>query len=167
LGDRNAACDSYTPPQSAPPEVSQTAKLTQPLTLLFKTELGDLTLTLDPTWAPVAVARIMDLVATGHFKNMPVHRVVPGFVVQFGDDSGDGFGHAGRSPIRCETSPVPFERYQVGMALAGRDTASSQMFVTLERYPRLDGNYAWVGRAGPEWARLAEGDRILDVSVRR
>jgi cyclophilin family peptidyl-prolyl cis-trans isomerase len=90
---------------------------------------------------------------------MAVHRVVPGFVVQFGDKLGDGFGDAGRAPLRCETSPTPFETYDVGMALAGRDTASSQLFVALDRYPLLDGNYAWVGRAGPEWLSLPRARR--------
>ncbi|HWZ89800.1 MAG TPA: peptidylprolyl isomerase, partial [Polyangiaceae bacterium] len=90
---------------------------------------------------------------------------VPGFVAQFGDPSGDGYGGDDQPPLRCETSPVAFSPGSVGVALAGRDTGSSQLFVTLGRYPHLDGEYAWLGEAGPGWDRIAPGDRILHTSV--
>jgi cyclophilin family peptidyl-prolyl cis-trans isomerase len=94
-----------------------------------------------------------------------VHRVVPGFVAQFGDPGGDGYGGADRPLLRCETAPAPFEAGAVGVALGGRDTGSSQLFVTLGRHPHLDGNYALLGRAGPGWDRVVEGDRIIKVRV--
>ena len=71
---------------------------------------------------------------------------MPGFVAQLGDPDGDGYGGSGTS-LRCETSPVPFAHLDVGMALAGRDTGSSQFFVTLARTPHLDGEYTRVGHA--------------------
>ena len=53
----------------------------------------------------------------------------------------------------------------VGMALAGRDTGSSQIFVTLSRTPHLDGEYTRVGHAEGDWAGIAMGDVITDVRV--
>jgi len=167
LGDKSRRCESFTPSAKAPPEAARAAQLKQPVKLALKTDVGELSMTLKPDMAPYAVLRILDLVESGYYDQMAVHRVVPGFVVQFGDKLGDGFGDAGRAPLRCETSPTPFETYDVGMALAGRDTASSQLFVALDRYPVLDGNYAWVGSAGPEWLGVAQGDRILKVSILR
>ncbi len=167
LGDKARRCEEFTPPAEPPPELERAARRTQPLTLAFATDVGELTLTLDPSEAPVAVQRIVDLVESGYYDQMAVHRVVPGFVVQFGDKLGDGFGDGGRAPLRCETGPRSFAAFDAGMALAGRDTAASQVFVALDRYPRLDGDYAWVGHAGPEWLRVAQGDRILKVSVKR
>ncbi len=165
LGEKKRRCDSFTPPSDPPDELAKAERLEGPVKLRLKTDIGELSLTLDPTWAPVAVERILELAKAGYYDQMPVHRVVPGFVAQFGDRVGDGFGQAGRPPLRCETAPIDFGAFEVGMALAGRDTGASQIFVTLDRYPRLDGNYAWLGRAEPGWARLAEGDRILEVSV--
>ena len=95
-----------------------------------------------------------------------MHRVVPGFVAQFGDPSGDGYGGDEQPPLRCETSPIAFGVGSVGIALAGRDTGASQLFVTLGRYPHLDGEYAWLGEAGPGWDRIAAGDRIIHALVR-
>jgi cyclophilin family peptidyl-prolyl cis-trans isomerase len=126
--------------------------------------LTELRLVLEPELSPVTVARITSLVRSGFFEGVEAHRVVPGFVVQFGDPEGDGFGGSG-TPLRCETSPVPFGTLDVGMALAGRDTGSSQLFVTLSRTPHLDGEYTRLGRAEGDWASVAPGDVFRNVRV--
>jgi cyclophilin family peptidyl-prolyl cis-trans isomerase len=133
--------------------------------LVFDTEAGELTIFADPTLAPVAATRLVDLARAGFYDGMAVHRVVPGFVVQFGDKAGDGAGGCGREALRCETSPAPFDAYTVGVALAGRDTGSSQFFVTLSRVPHLDGDYTILGSAAGDWAAVAEGDVIRKVTV--
>ena len=135
------------------------------VTLELLTDAGRLTLKLDPTHAPVTVTRVADLAREGFYKGIVVHRVVPGFVVQFGDPGADGFGGPGRAPLRCETTPAPFGAFDVGVALAGRDTGSSQLFVTLARYPNLDQEYAIIGKAEGEWNAVAEGDVIREVRV--
>ena len=86
-------------------------------------------------------------------------------MVQFGDPGGDGYGGAGRPSLRCETSPLRFDALELGVALAGRDTGSSQIFVTLGAFPHLDGDYALIGRADPGWERLAQGDVIQKARV--
>jgi cyclophilin family peptidyl-prolyl cis-trans isomerase len=118
----------------------------------------------DPALAPIAATRFVALARSGFFTGVVLHRVVPGFVVQFGDRGGDGYGGAG-ALLRCETSPTEFGALDVGVALAGRDTGSSQIFVALERSPRLDGQYSWVGRAEGDWNAVAEGDVLRGVTV--
>lgn len=132
------------------------------VTLVF--EAGELVLRLEPELAPVTVAHVAALASAGFYKGIVVHRVVPGFVLQLGDPEGDGYGGAG-TPLRCETSPAPFAALDVGMALAGRDTGSSQLFITLARTPHLDGEYTRFGRAEGDVGGLAEGDRVLDTRV--
>jgi cyclophilin family peptidyl-prolyl cis-trans isomerase len=139
--------------------------ISTPVKLELVTDAGPLTLTLDPTHAPVTVTRVADLAREGFYNGIVVHRVVPGFVVQFGDPGADGFGGPGRAPLRCETTPLPYGAFDVGVALAGRDTGSSQLFVTLARYPNLDQEYALIGRAEGEWNAVAEGDIIREVRV--
>jgi cyclophilin family peptidyl-prolyl cis-trans isomerase/uncharacterized SAM-binding protein YcdF (DUF218 family) len=161
LGDASPACPA---PESVPtaPEIGK--ELRKPVKLTFSTTAGELSLTLDPELAPITATRIASLARAGFYKGIVVHRVVPGFVVQFGDPDGDGYGGSG-TLLRCETSPVPFRSGDVGMALAGRDTGSSQIFVTLARTAHLDGEYAHIGHADGDWAGLAEGDVISDVKV--
>jgi cyclophilin family peptidyl-prolyl cis-trans isomerase len=156
-----------TPPAGElPAEVG--ALVRDPVTLTFDTDAGELSMTLDPAVAPVAVTRFVDLARTGYYDGKIVHRVVPGFVTQLGAPFGDGFGGPpGRPALRCETSPLAFEPLRVGVALAGRDTGSSQLFVMHARAPHLDGQYAMLGAATGAWAALVDGDVIRSVKVGR
>lgn len=161
---QGASCPKGKPPPvrqfEGPPPHPASATLT------FVTDAGPLALTVDPTSAPFAADRLTSLARSGFYDGIRIHRVTPGFVAQFGDRVGDGSGGAGQQPLPCETSPVEFSPLSVGVALSGRDTGSSQIFVTLASEPYLDGDYALVGRAGPEWAGVAEGDVIQRVEVR-
>ncbi len=163
LGNRGRKCDSFTPPKKAPPELSRVPA--HEVKLELQTDVGTLDLRLDPDLAPVTTSRVVELARAGFYDNVIVHRVVPGFVVQFGDPEGDGYGGAGRQPLPNEDSPRVFEPLGVGVALAGPDTGSSQLFVTLGPYPHLDGSYPLVGRAGGNWDRLAVGDVIHKTTV--
>jgi cyclophilin family peptidyl-prolyl cis-trans isomerase len=166
LGDTNVVCpvpDAATGNAGAARPVP--SALARPTRVTFVTDVGELGVVFEPDLAPVAAARLVELARTGFFDGIVVHRVVPGFVVQFGDPGGDGYGGAGETPLRCETAPVPFEPLDVGVALAGRDTGSSQIFVTLGRFPHLDGEYSRVGRAEGDWLALAEGDIIRKAKV--
>ena len=164
LGENVSACDA--PDRQATPasELGRTARVSAKIAFTSDADLGPLTFVLEPELSPITVTRLTALARAGFYKGIVVHRVAPGFVVQFGDPEGDGYGGSGTS-LRCETSPVPFAPLDVGMALAGRDTGSSQVFVTLSRTPHLDGEYARVGRAEGAWGSLAQGDVILDAKV--
>jgi cyclophilin family peptidyl-prolyl cis-trans isomerase len=163
LGNRDQRCDAFTPAKEAPSELAHL--LARTARLDFETDAGALSLELSPELSPVASTRLTELSRSGFYDGVRVHRVVPGFVVQLGDRDGDGYGGVDRPPLRCETSPAPFETGSVGIALSGRDTGSSQFFVTLAREPHLDGEYALVGRAGPGWERVTEGDVVTRVTV--
>lgn len=135
----------------------------EPRWLELVTVRGSLVIALDTRQAPLASFRLSALADAKYFEGLTFHRVVPSFVVQGGDPRGDGWGGPGWS-LRDELSPTPFEPGVVGLALAGPDTAGSQLFVTLTRQPHLDGRYPVLGRltSGLEVAaRLRRGDRIL------
>jgi cyclophilin family peptidyl-prolyl cis-trans isomerase len=158
------SCDA---PLSAPAAELASESARGLTTVTFQTDAGELRIRVGDNDSPAATARFVELARDGFFKGMAVHRVVPGFVVQFGDRAGDGTGGAGRDPLRCETSPRPFEPLTVGVALAGRDTGSSQFFVTLSRVPHLDGAYTALGEASGDWAAVTEGDIIREVTLAR
>jgi cyclophilin family peptidyl-prolyl cis-trans isomerase len=162
LGDPSRRCEQKAP---GPMPAEAAHLLTGPLRLDFETDAGPLYLDLDPALAPVAATRIADLARTAFYHLVLVHRVVPGFVVQLGDRGGDGYGGSPRPTLRSELSPAEFEPGSVGIALGGKDSGSSQFFVTLGRHPHLDGEYALIGKAGPGWERLTEWDMVRKVSV--
>jgi cyclophilin family peptidyl-prolyl cis-trans isomerase len=162
VGARDARCRPPDDRGLPAPEIGH--ELAAPIRIDLDTDAGPLALVLDPVDAPVAVTRMTALARAGFYTGTSFHRVVPGTLAQFGDPGGDGYGGSGQL-LRCETSPRPFERAEVGVALAGRDTGSSQLFVTLARAPNLDGQYAWLGHAEGDWDAVAEGDRIRAVRV--
>jgi cyclophilin family peptidyl-prolyl cis-trans isomerase/uncharacterized SAM-binding protein YcdF (DUF218 family) len=161
-GDKDAACPPPEKPGDPAEELGH--ELAGATRVVFDTDARTLGIRFDPGLAPVAATRFVALAKSGFYTGVVVHRVVPGFVVQLGDRGADGYGGSGES-LRCETSPVPFGALDVGAALAGRDTGSSQVYVTLARQPHLDGEYAWVGRADGDWNAVAEGDVIRAVHV--
>lgn len=162
LGAGGTSCDKPTAPFAiaAPPE------RLRPTTLTFVTDAARLGMTLDPTFAPLAVSRVVELARKGFYDKLPILRVSPGYIVQLGDSTGDGSGGAGGPPLPSEGAPAEFTALSVGMALGGRDTGSSQLFVTLSEEPPLFGDYPLLGSADPDWATVAEGDTILRVEVR-
>ena len=164
LSGGQPTCDPPVGGGEAPPELA--AIVVGPQRLTFDTDVGALSVTLDPAVAPVAVTRVVGLARAGFYDGLVVHRVVPGFVSQLGAPRGDGYGGPpGKRPLRCETSPLGFGPLRVGVALSGRDTGSSQIFVTHAAAPHLDGQYAWLGTAEGPWAALVDGDVIRKVAV--
>jgi cyclophilin family peptidyl-prolyl cis-trans isomerase len=161
-GDKDVSCTPPGVPGDPAPELAH--ELLRATRVVLETDAGVLGIRFDPALAPVAATRFVALARSGFYTGVVIHRVVPGFVVQFGDRGADGYGGAGAT-LRCETSPVPFAAFDVGVALAGRDTGSSQIFVTLARHPHLDGEYAWVGQSDGDWDAVAEGDVVRAVRV--
>ncbi len=128
------------------------------------------TLKLDPTVAPMNVANLVLLVRKGYFNGRRVPRVVPDFVVQLGSpvdtmDGGPGY------TVRCENSLDWYGPGSVGMALSGKDTGGSQLFLTTNATPHLTGRYTRVGQVeAPDLALkildgIELGARILRIQV--
>ena len=162
LGADVKACDA--PDKAVTPAAEIGKTIPKPAKVIFTVGAAKLTVVLEPELSPITATRILSLAKSGFYKGIVFHRVVPGFVAQFGDPDGDGYGGSGTS-LRCETSPAPFRPLDVGMALAGRDTGSSQIFITLARTPHLDGEYTRVGHAEGDWEHVAQGDVVSDTSV--
>lgn len=117
---------------------------------------------------PGTVANFLDLVNLNYYANKPIHRVVPGFVIQGGCNRGDGYGSMDYS-IRSE---LPLLYYDapgyLGMASAGNHTESAQWFVTQSATPHLDGSYTLFGKVieGMDVVYRTEvGDTILEITV--
>ena len=109
------------------------------------TDRGTIQLELAVLDAPVTVDTFVRLARGGFFDGLPIHRVVPDFVIQAGDPRGDGEGGPGFT-IRDEINQLPYLRGAVGMALDWADTGGSQFFITHSPQPHLDGRYTVFGR---------------------
>jgi cyclophilin family peptidyl-prolyl cis-trans isomerase/HEAT repeat protein len=135
--------------------------------VFIETPKGTIEFELTVLDAPQTARNFTTLARKGFFNGLPIHRVVPNFVVQDGDPRGDGEGGPGYT-IRDELNERPFLRGTVGMALSWRDTGGSQFFITHSPQPHLDARYTVFGRVvnGMEVVdRIQQGDTITRVRV--
>ena len=109
-------------------------------------------LELYPEIAPITVENFLDLVNKGFYNGLTFHRIIPGFMIQGGDPSGNGTGGPGYS-IKGEfksngiNNTMKHERGVISMARAfDPNSAGSQFFIMHEDAPHLDGEYAAFGK---------------------
>ncbi len=110
----------------------------------MQTTKGEIIFELFDEEAPKTVSNFVYLTKGGFYDGLTFHRVVPGFVIQGGDPSGDGTGGPG---YRFEDEPVKrsYDRGIVAMANAGPDTNGSQFFIMLADNP-LPPSYTVFGK---------------------
>ena len=126
------APDELTPMQFETP-VDLGIDPAQPLIVIMSTTCGDIEIELDPSLAPETVNSFMFLAAEGYFDGTAFHRVIPGYLVQGGDQTATGFGSPGYTiPDEFPPAGVGYERGTFAMANAGPGTTGSQFFLLLD-----------------------------------
>jgi cyclophilin family peptidyl-prolyl cis-trans isomerase/HEAT repeat protein len=137
------------------------------VTATIYTSKGPIKVELFAADSPLTVDNFVALARQGYFKESLFHRIVPNFVAQGGGDpraeGGPGY------QIRCEINLHLYQRGSVGMALAGKDTGSSQFFFCHAPQPHLDGGYTVFGQviAGMEVVdQLTRNDLIEKIEIR-
>lgn len=117
--------------------------------------------------APMTVFAVCSLTAQGYYNGKVWHRMVPAFVVQTGCPRGDGWRSPGFSTI-SEYSDVEYSAGTVGMASAGRDTESSQWFISTAPTPHLESRYTIWGEVIEGFSNyqlLDVGDKIIKAEL--
>jgi cyclophilin family peptidyl-prolyl cis-trans isomerase len=129
----------------------------------FETSLGDFTIELFETEAPLSSQNFLDYVDAGHFDDTVFHRVIPGFVIQGGGMTADMKQKSTRSPIRNEAdNGLKNRRGTLSMARTNDPhSATSQFFVNL-----VDNAFLDPGRGGAGYAvfgHVTEGMSVVDA----
>jgi len=129
----------------------------------FETSLGDFTIELFETEAPLSSKNFLDYVDAGHFDDTVFHRVIPGFVIQGGGMTADMKQKSTRSPIRNEAdNGLKNRRGTLSMARTNDPhSATSQFFVNL-----VDNAFLDPGRGGAGYAvfgHVTEGMSVVDA----
>jgi peptidyl-prolyl cis-trans isomerase A (cyclophilin A) len=149
-----AACQ--TPSQATAPQTSKSsATSAQGPQAILHTTAGDMRCTLFPDKAPKAVANFTGLAqgrkdwkdpGTGKtvhgkplYDGVTFHRVIPMFMIQGGDPSGTGSGDVGiQFEDELHADLIFDQPGRLAMANAGRNTNSSQFFITETELPSLN-----------------------------
>jgi len=109
--------------------------------------------------APKNVTNVANLGIKGFYNGLTFHRLIPGFMIQGGDPSGNGTGGPGY------TVPAEIKRQHtkgaMAMARTGdqvnpeRRSSGSQFYICFGPTPQLDGQYTVIGQ-------LVEGMDVLN-----
>ena len=117
--------------------------------LVFQTNCGPFTVTLDQRLAPNTTASLVSLARHGFFTDTFFHRIVPGFVIQGGDPTGRGSGGPGYKTVDRPPKNAKYTHGVVAMAKTAAEppgTSGSQFFIVTSADAGLPAEYAIVGK---------------------
>jgi peptidyl-prolyl cis-trans isomerase B (cyclophilin B) len=115
---------------------------------VLKTSCGNITIKLDLKTSPKTAASFASLVRQGFYDGTVFHRIIPGFVIQGGDPTGQGTGGPGYS-VRDE--PPGDTTYTQGVAAMAKTevepsgTSGSQFYIVTAQDAGLPPDYAVLG----------------------
>ncbi len=142
--------------------------------VLMKTSLGEITIELEESKAPLTVKNFLGYVEAKAYDGTIFHRVIPGFMIQGGGFDADLKQRETRPPIKNEAANgLKNRRGTIAMARTNVvDSATSQFFINLVDNGNLDHRsadprgfgYAVFGRVT---AGMDVVDRIARVTTRR
>lgn len=147
------------------------AKYDKDVSIIIKTNKGDINLDMYATKAPKTVANFLGLAKAGYYDGLKFHRVIPDFMIQGGCPEGRGTGGPGynfgdefSSELRHDGPGV------LSMANAGPGTNGSQFFITHTETAWLDGKHTVFGKVKGEEDQLivnaiGMGDTIESIEI--
>ena len=129
-------------------------------TITLKTNFGTIQFETYDADTPKTVENFLSLAKKGFYNNLIFHRVIPGFMIQGGDPSGNGTGGPGYKfddelKPNTESYKNGYKKGVVAMANAGPNTNGSQFFIMLADYP-LPNNYTIFGK-------VVSGQDVVDA----
>jgi peptidyl-prolyl cis-trans isomerase B (cyclophilin B) len=113
------------------------------------TNCGSFTVKLAAKTSPRTVASFVALARSGFFNGTVFHRIVPGFVIQGGDPTGQGTGGPGYTTVDTPPKSMQYVRGVVAMAKTQTEppgAAGSQFFVVTGANVGLPPDYGILGR---------------------
>ncbi len=120
---------------------------TKKYTAVFKTDKGDITVSLYAAKVPRTVNNFVFLAREGFYDNTIFHRVIADFMAQGGDPTGTGMGGPGyKFNDEFDASLRHSGPGVLSMANAGPNTNGSQFFITHLPTPWLDHKHSVFGQ---------------------
>ena len=105
----------------------------------FETTKGNFDIYAKRSWSPKGVDRLYNLIKHKYYTEMPIFRVVPNFVAQFGIHK-DSIINKAWNNFTLDDEPVIAKNDSMTIAFArgGKKTRTTQIFINLKNNHRLD-----------------------------
>ena len=124
----------------------------------IETTKGELVIAVHPEWAPIGAERFLRLVAIGYYDDARFHRVVPGFIVQWGLAGDPSLTAEWRERFIADDAVVASNtRGRIAYAFTEPGTRSTQVYINLVDNVRLDST----GFA--PFGEVVEGMEVVDA----
>ena len=148
-------------PGDSPQAPSGALDTSKTYTATFKTDAGEFKVLLFDDEAPLTVENFINLATIGFYDGTMFHRVLANFMAQGGDPKGTGSGGAGyRFRDEFDATRRHDKPGVLSMANSGRNTNSSQFFITFVPTPHLNDVHSVFGE-------VIEGlDNALSITLR-
>ncbi|MFN7935717.1 MAG: peptidylprolyl isomerase [Bryobacteraceae bacterium] len=123
----------------------------------LETTKGEIVIEVKKEWAPRAAERFHELVSAGYYNDSRFHRVIRGFIAQFGI-AGDPRQGALYRDLKFPDEPVVLgnKRGTVAFAHNGPNTRAVQVFLNLKDNSMLD------KQGFPAFGKIVEGMEVAD-----
>ena len=123
------------------------AKFDSDVSIIIKTNKGNINLDMFAVKAPKTVANFLGLAKAGYYDGLKFHRVIPDFMIQGGCPQGIGTGGPGYNFGDEFTAELRHDGPGVlSMANSGPGTNGSQFFITHTETAWLDGKHTVFGK---------------------
>ncbi len=130
------------------------------MSITLHTSHGDIKCEIFCDEAPKTAKNFIALCAMGYYDNTIFHRNIKGFIIQGGDPTGTGRGGSSIYGRLFDDEINPNLKHDrrgiLSMANSGKNTNSSQFFITYSRQTDLDDKYSIFGK-------VIDGFESLDV----
>ncbi|MCU0373764.1 MAG: peptidylprolyl isomerase [Chitinophagaceae bacterium] len=129
----------------------------------FETTQGNFDIEARREWSPAGVDRLYQLIKHSYFTNIPVYRVVPNFVAQFGSLDTTQTNPWDKTTLPDEPVKQSNLKGTISFARAGKNTRGHQLYININDNVRLDTSGTGMGVPGfPVVAKLTAGyDSVL------
>jgi len=128
----------------------------------FETTKGNFDVEITRAWSPLAADRFYQTVKHRFYNGNLFYRVVPGFVVQWGNNDSAVFQKW--KPYKLPDEPVLQSnlRGYLSYARSGRETRGSTLFINLKDNQRLDTLKAGGVIGYPPFGKVIKGMEVVD-----
>lgn len=130
----------------------------------FETTKGNFEIEAYRAWSPLGVDRLYQLIKNKYYTNIPLYRIIPNFVAQFGGVDTFQNAYWEKHKLADEKVIEGNTKGSIAFARDGKDTRGTQLFINLkDNNPRLDTiNYLNV-KGFPVIAKVTKGMEVVNT----
>lgn len=152
-----SACAPAKNPLSDPSAKEWTRQAPVSYVVRIETTKGNFEITVDRSNAPIGADRFYNLVRLGYYNDARFHRVVPGFITQFGLAGNPEHSQVWMDqPIKDDPNKISNVRGTIAFAFTEPDTRTTQLYINMVDNTRLNaGGFAPLGS-------ISKGMEVVD-----